>query len=189
MGKINISSLGGLGSHENTLNEYDNEVTEELLDHHLNQIASIHEDSEGCACYVLGMGAQPKSTYAELRKESGIEVIWSKSILSGPSKLLSILVASHAGLIKISESEKLPSVVKKLCHLSMAGIYIFDQSMEQDFVDRVIRNPLPKEFDFEIKEDSGYFFYMVDADNAESSTGIYEIVSYGKGASAFASVM
>jgi len=189
MGKVNIRSLGNLGAHENTLNEYDNEISEELLDHHLDQITSVYRDSEGFVCYVLGMGAQPKSTYTELRKESGIEVIWSKSILSGPSKLLSVLVASHAGLIKISAPEKLPSVVKTLCHLSMAGIYVFDQSMEKDFVDRVIRNPLPEEFDFGIKSDEGYFFYMVDADNAESSTGIYEIVSYGKSASGFASVM
>ena len=189
MGKVNIGSLGGLGSHENTLNEYDNEISEELLDHHLNQIASIYKDSRGCVCYVLGMGAQPKSTYAELREEPGIEVIWSKSVLSGPSKALSVLMASHAGLIKISASEKLPSVVKKLCHLSMTGIYIFDQSMEQGFVSRVIENPLLKEFDFGIKNDDGYFFYIVDADNAESSTRIFEIVSYGKDASDFASVL
>lgn len=189
MSKVNISSLGSLGTHENTLNEYDNEISEELLDHHLNQIVSVYSGSKGRACYVFGMGAQPKSTYTELKKESGIEVIWSKSILTGPSKLLSVLVASYAGLIKISAPEKLPSVVKKLCHLSMTGIYVFDQSMEKDFVDRVIRNPLPKKFDFGIKNDDGYFLYMVDADNAESSTGIYEIVSYGKDSSDFSGVM
>ena len=189
MGKVNIRSLGCLGSHENTLSEYDNEVSEELLDHHLNQIASIYKDREGYVCYVLGMGAQPKSIYVELRKELGIEVVWSKSILSGPSKVFSIFMASYAGLVKISVPEKLPNIVKKLCHLSMAGVYIFDQSMEHSFVNRVIENPLPKEFDFKIKDDDGYFFYMVDADNAESSTGIFEIVSYGKGASDFASVL
>ena len=189
MGKVNIGSLGSLGAHENTLNEYDNEISEELLDHHLNQIASIYGGSKGCVCYTFGMGAQPKSTYAELRKEPDIEVIWSDSILSGAFKILSVFMASYAGLVKVSAPEKLPSVVKTLCHLSMAGIYIFDQSMEKDFVDRVLRNPLPEEFDFGIKNDEGYFFYMVDADNAESSTGIYEIVSYGKGASDFASMM
>ena len=188
MGKINVSSLGGFGSHENTLNEYDNEVSEELLDHHLQQIASVYKNSEGCVCYVLGMGAQPKSTYTELKSESGIEVVWSDSILSGASKVLSIFMASYAGLVKISEPEKLPSIVKKLTYLSMAGIYIFNQSTERKFVDRVIKNPLPKEFDFGIKSDGEYFFYIVDADNAESSTGIYEIVSYGKGATDFASV-
>lgn len=189
MGKLDIRSLGGLGPHANTLNEYDNEVSEELLDHHLNQIASTYEDSKGYVCYVLGMGAQPESIYSELRRESGLEVVWSDSILSGVSKILSVFMASYAGLVKIASPEKLPGVVKRLSHLSMAGIYIFDQSMERDFVERVLKNPLPEEFDFGIKDDSRYFLYMVDADNSESSTGIYEIVSYGKNASGFAKVM
>lgn len=180
MGKINIASLGGLGFSENTSNEYDNEVTEDLLDHHLSKIASIYRDSEGYVCYVFGMGAQPKSTYEELKKKSGIEVIWSQSILSSPFKVLSLLIASHAGLIKILDPNRLPNVTKKLCHLSMAGIYIFNKSMEEDFVARVLENPLPERYDFGIKEDEHYFLYIVDADNEESSTGIYEIVSYGK---------
>lgn len=189
MGKLNIGSLGGFGFHENTLNEYDKEISKELLDHQLNQIASICKGNKGYVCYVLGMGAQPKSIYEDLRKEFGVEVVWSDSILSGAFKVLSVFMASYAGLVKISSPEKLPGVFKRLCHLSMAGIYVFDQSREEHFVDCVIKNPLPEDFDFGVKGDRSYFFYMVDGDNAESSTGMYAVISYGKSASGFAGIM
>lgn len=185
MGKFNLSVVGGLGFHENTSVEYDNEVSSELLDHHLSGIVSTYKKIEGCACYVFGMGAQPRSTYADLEKESGVKVIWSGSLLSGPSKILSLVVSSQAGLVKVTDPNKLPLVVRRLCYLSMAGVYIFDQNIEERFVAKVLENPLPEKYDFGVKDDPSYFFYLVDADNFESSTGIYEIVSYGKSASWF----
>ncbi|WP_282611349.1 hypothetical protein [Pelagibius sp. Alg239-R121] len=189
MGKINVDLSVDIGAVENTLNEYDNEISEELLEHHLEQIASIFECSEDLVCYVLGMGSQPKSTYTELRHETGLDLIWSKSVLPDLFKPLSVFIASYAGLLKVLESEKLPSVVKKLCHMSMAGVYIIDHSEEQYFLDRVMHYPQCKEMDFGIKRDDRYFLYLVDADNAESSTGVYEVVSYGKRASSFANVL
>lgn len=190
MGKIDLGPSVGLGTHENTLSEYDNEISEELLDHHLVQIASIFDLSKNFVCYVLGTGGHPKSTFTELRQEADIDVIWSKSLLSGPFKLLSGLIASHAGLVKILHSDKLPSVAKRLCHMSMIGVYIIDQSEEQYFLDRVMHYPQGEEgMDYGIKRDDRYFLYLVDADNGESSTGIYEVVSYGKKASSFANVL
>jgi len=188
MGKIHIAGLGGLGSSENTSNEYDSEVPEELLDHHLAQIAAILEKSDDSVCYVLGMGAQPKGTYMALKKENGIDVVWTRSILSGPLKVLSFVIASHSALVKVLDPRKLPSITRKLSHLSMAGVYIINKSMEKEFVSCVSDYPSPKDFDFGVKSDSRYFFLIVDADNADSSTGIIEIVSYGKN-SPFASYM
>ena len=189
MGKADISVVGDLGFHQNTLNEYDNEVSDELLDHHLSQIASAYKNVDGCACYVFGMGAQPRSTYVDLKKEAGVKLIWSGSVLSGPSKILSLVVASQAGLVKITDPDKLPLVTKTLCHLSMAGVYIFDQAIEEQFVKKVLENPLPSGYDLGVKADPRYFFYLVDADNVKSSTGIYEIISYGKEASEFERIM
>lgn len=188
MGKIHITGLGGLGSSENTLNEYDNEVSEELLDRHLVQVADILGKNDDSVCYVLGMGAQPKGTYAALKKERGIDVVWTRSILPDPLKILGFFIASYSGLVKILDHEKLPSITKKLSHLSMAGVYVIDKSMEKEFVDCVSGYPSPRNFDFGTKSDSRYFFLIVDGDNSESTTGIVEIVSYGK-SSCFATLM
>jgi len=189
MGEINLGVLGSLGRHKNTLNEYDNEVSEELLEHHLEQIAKVLEHSENYVCYVLGMGAQPKSVYRDLEKKAGVELVFSTTILPGAFKILSFVIASHAGLVRILSAGKLTYVVKKLCHMSMVGIYIFDRSFENKFVERVKNNIFPDRFDFGIKKDSSYFLCLVDADNFESSTGIFEVISYGKSAKEFAKLL
>jgi hypothetical protein len=180
MGRMHIKELGGFRSSENTLDEYDNEVSEELLDHHLKRIAAILGESEDSVCYVLGMGAQRKETYMALQKESGIDVVWTRSILPGLLKVLSVVVASYSGLVKVLDSQKLPSVTAKLSHLSMAGIYIIDRSREKEFIDCVSKYPVSRDFDFGVKSDSRYFLLLVDADNSESSTGIMEVVSCGR---------
>ena len=61
----------------------------------------------------------------------------------------------------------------------MAGVYLCPTGREHDFEKAVKANKLPNELDFGLKTDSRFFYYVLDVDNAESSTGIYEIVSYG----------
>lgn len=180
MKKINLTFLGDLEVNSNTLNEYDNEVSEKLLDHHLSRIASVYERSKGCVCYVVGMGGQSKGVFKEILKEEGVEVIWSRSILSGAVKVFGFFVASQAGLVKVMSPDKLKTVFKVICQSSMAGIFIFDEIFEDYFLKRVTDDVLPRDFSYGIKNDPGYFFYIVDADNFESLTGMYEIVSYGK---------
>jgi hypothetical protein len=186
MGKIDLAELGGLGSSVNTLDEYHNEVSKEILDRHLAKIAAILGNSHDNVCYVLGLGAQPKGTFAELGKKTGIDVVWTRSVLPGLFKVLGFVIASYSGLVKVLDPQELPSVTRKLSHLSMVGVYVVDKSMEKEFIACVSRYPSPGDFDFGVKSDSRYFFLIVDADNAESSTGIVEIVSYGKN-SVFAS--
>ena len=167
-------------SDSNTENEYDCEVREEKVISVVNKISqSDYFLDEGKSCYVVGMGGHPKSTYKDLGKEEGIKVIKYESVLPGFSKILAPIVASYAGLVKIENSDKLSTVFTKLINLSMASIYCFDSSIENEFVQLARESLLPEERGFNIKSDRGYFWYMVDADNAESSTGIYEIVSYG----------
>ena len=64
----------------------------------------------------------------------------------------------------------------------MAAIYVLPHSAEQEFVTEVRNNPSPSDYGFGTTERDDYFIYMVDADNRESSTGVFEIVSYGGGA-------
>jgi len=158
------------------------------VNHHLKQIASIVDARQGCVCYALGMGAQPKEVFAQWDGVSGVEVVWSGTVLKGAARMMQNLVASHAGLVKIIDPKKLIKVVETLYAGSMAGVYVFDEVYEAGFVDCVQDNPLPREFDFGIKLDRGYFLYAVDADNAESPTGVFEIVSYGTHAKDFSSI-
>ena len=183
MRKFEIKEIGGLGKGKYTESEYDNEVTTEQLAHHLEKVANILVNHPNYICYVVGMGAQPKSKYLELRKVTGVDVMWYQSILPKYLRILSYAIASYAGLIKVNKPERLKETFLKLSEQSMVGVYLFNPSREESFVQSVKDNPLPNNYDFTVKEDDDYFMYIVDADNAESSTGIYEIVSYGVAAS------
>jgi len=57
----------------------------------------------------------------------------------------------------------------------MAGIYVFDQSMEKDFVDPVIRKLLPKEFNFGIKSDGSYKLNSNQVLHLNSSVNLVDI--------------
>lgn len=65
----------------------------------------------------------------------------------------------------------------------MAALYSVSQGLEAEFVSKTKAQGARKHHDFGIKQDPAYFIYMVDADSMESSTGVYEIVSMGRGAS------
>ena len=190
MGRITFNKGSGLGKSKYTKTEYCNEITYELLVHRLKRITSIVKNTEGFVCYVVGMGAQPKSVYAELKKEEGIKVVWNGCFLPKYLHIFRWVIASDAGLVKITDFAKLPELFLTMVEQSMAGIYFFRSSRETEFLESVIKNYSMKsqDHDFTIKGDSDYFFYIVDADNIESSTGIYEIVSYGVDASNIAKI-
>ncbi len=109
--------------------------------------------------------------------------------MPSPIKLLSSLIASHAGLVKIIDLKKLPEVFLTLSEQSMVGLYVLPKVIEKQFVQRIKSNITPESYDFGIKKNRDYFFYIVDGDNYESSTGIYEIVSYGVDANYIAEVL
>lgn len=94
-------------------------------------------------------------------------------------------MATAAGLVKVRDASALDEVFRRLCHLSMAGIYVFSASRERAFLDAVALYPASEHFDFGIKDDERYFIYLADADSSESATVIVEIVSYGCGESVF----
>ncbi len=179
MGKITVQVIGSLGKSENTLNEYDSEITFELLKNKLERIVAAIKDRDGYVCYVMGMGAHPQKTYKNINKTVGVELVWCVSLLPKYARILSPFIASYAGLFKVFDADKISDTFLALIEQSMAGIYVLPKSFESKFVSFVKSDSIPKDYDFGVKLNRDYFYYIVDADNAESSTGMYEIVSYG----------
>lgn len=169
--------------HANTGREYDGELSEDGLASVLHRFSMAESLRSGLKrCYIYGMGAHPRSTYARLMGRDGISVVWTASVLPGPARILSRVVASHAGLVRVDDPALIPETFSTLVHASMAGLYLFHPSLEDSFVSRATAAPGPTSYDLGVKEDSGYLIYVVDADSAESGTGMYEIVSHGIGA-------
>lgn len=190
MGNIICKNIGGLGKHDNTAQEYDHEVTFELLKNRLKHISNaLTELDDKYSFFVVGMGGQPKAVYNSLAKELGLSLIWSGSTLPKYLRFLGGLVASHSGVFKVNDLHTLSTTFSILVEQSMAGIYVFPKEYELKFTNNFKNEEMSKEFDYGIKLLPDYFYYIVDADNYESNTGMYEIVSYGKKANYISSIL
>jgi hypothetical protein len=175
-------NAGDLEPNANTEREFDQDVKIEEVNRVLSQLSAALKSEPGKACYVFGMGAQPESTYAELSRISGVNLIFCRSILPKKFSLLRFIIASYEGLFKIEDKLKISEVFLRLADSSMVGLYVFDNRMEHDFIKNV-KKELPRtNYDFGIKEDDGYILYVLDADSDESPSGMIELVSFGKNA-------
>lgn len=179
MGKINFGQRHGLSASLNTKTEFARDVSDEILDAVLNKVTCALSEGSARCCYVLGLGAHPRSTYTNLLKLVGLEVIFFRSVLPKYLRFLSPIVASHQGLLKINDPSVLRDVFLKLIDHSMAGIYCFEAALERDFLQATQNAFDQTKYDFGVKNDRAYLIYMVDADSNESSTGMIEIISCG----------
>jgi len=181
LGQIFVGSTEEYTEHPNTLKKYDREVQMERVIYTVKKIANSDSiNMSNKVCFIYGMGSQPRSVYSELNKLKGIDVIWYDTILPKVFKPLSYIVASYTGLIKVIDKTILPEIFTKLIEMAMAGIYIFDGNYQKEFVNQISQNKRSSTSDQIVKKDPSFFIYQVDADNYESSTGIFEIITYGK---------
>ncbi len=134
---------------------------------------------EGAVCYLHGMGAQVKSTYASLPPSADYELQWYDSVLTGWWRPLRHVMASYEGLIKIKASKSILPLFEKVVENSMAGLFIFSAADEGDFVQAVTKDRDASRADAIVKRSDHFLCYYIDADNEESDTGRYEILSYG----------
>lgn len=179
MKAMHLDIVGDFGASGNTAEQYDAQVTIESLEYRLRIISDALQRSEGYCCYVMGMGAKEKRTYTKMECIDGAQVVWVGSVLPKLLSFLGRFVSSYAGLVKIVDRSLIEHVFMTLVDHSMAGVYIFPDQFEPEFLKNVQRTVPPLVFDFGVKSCKDYFMYVVDADNLESSTGAYEIVSYG----------
>ncbi|HEY2335847.1 MAG TPA: hypothetical protein VGI18_00570, partial [Burkholderiales bacterium] len=135
--------------------------------------------ADGRVCYVHGQGGRPIGTYEQLKKQDGIEIVFARTLLPRFIGFLQYVVASHEGLVKINDRSVLPKVFSELMHLASVGIYCVGSSFESNLVRLASESALPRQQDLGVKADPGYMYYIVDADNAESPTGVLEIISHG----------
>ncbi|MBI3729054.1 MAG: hypothetical protein HY254_12085 [Burkholderiales bacterium] len=165
---------------KNTHAEFDRDVSRAEIEAVLVKLAQSQGNNSAVACYVYGMGAHPRSTYQSMQKLDGVHVEFFRSALPRKLRFLSWVVASYEGLIRIEDLSRLPNVFLTLMKLSMVGVYFMDKELANGFVQSVEVKREGTLIDFGIKDDPAYSIYIVDADNAESVTGMVEIVSYGR---------
>ena len=178
MGRVWFESGGGIKGSPNTKCEFEREAALEDVKRALQTISQASALLADMSCFVVGMGAQPKSAYEGLKRNSALEVISTRSALPSILQFASGLIASHEGIIKILDTGALMPTFLQLLHQSMAAVYCFSKGYDKAFIQAWSAKSI-KSYDFGVKEDPRYLIYMVDADNQDSPTGIVEIISYG----------
>ena len=179
LGRIDLKRLGSFGDSANALVSYSRDVTANDVLATVRSLAGAEPIKKRLkTCLLFGMGAQPRSTFGALEREKGVAVLFYRSMLRGPLALLRPIVASYEGVVRVEDPEKLEAVFGSLMDRSMVGLYCCAPENETAIVAAMRRGD--SGFDFGLKNDPAYLLYVVDADNAESATGIHEIVSYGR---------
>lgn len=186
MNTVNVENRQLLKPSSNTKVEFSSELDPTLLESRLDKLKSMYLNTENMVLYIVGTGGQARSVYRDLESQfNGIEVLWFDSTLPRYLNFFKGVIASYAGMIKVSELSSMKQIFLSVSEQSMAGIYIFPEHAEKKIKASAKNTLQNRNFDFDlgIKSYANYFFYLVDTDNSESSTGCYEIVSYGIDAS------
>jgi hypothetical protein len=167
----------------NTLLEADRESEHAQVAARVRRIAACLEDEKDVSVLVYAMGGQRHGTIAALASNPGVELSWSRSLIPAYLGPLRLLMASYAGLLRVVDVSLLEATFLRAFDRSMAALYVVRKEYESDLIHRTREPRQSAKYDFGIKRDSRYLIYMVDADSFESSTGAYEVVSLGTGAS------
>lgn len=166
-------------------NRYEKGLWFDPSDTELNKIFNSLENSQSIignnrSCYVFVYGKQRKNKLEEVSSLEGAELIAVN--FYGPKilKLFDFMISGYSGLIKLNNSNSIGKILKNLSDLSMVGIFSFDSIFENNFLNYYYSNNYksyyPEEF---IKNNSSYFSFILDGDNAETESGVLAIASYG----------
>lgn len=183
MGTLHLK-IDDTPEHINTAKKLVKEIEEERILYILDRIAESSILKIGNkVCYVYGMGGQPKTTYLNFLSVSGAEVVFYEKFTINDNfffKLLSKILVNYQGLVKILNPKALKEIFLKLSEQAMVGLYIFDKKYEESFLKKARSTNIIGRVEYELKNDPEFFIYTVDGDNGESSTGMLEIIHYGK---------
>lgn len=180
MGRLTLSTSPGLPPSANVRREFSRDVPDSRLEQVLLDLSKAPSFVTGrVACVLYGMGAQRRALYLQLARQPGIELMLCRSLLSSWRIIFRPLVASYEALLRVSNPTLLPSTFEQIVHRSMAGAYFLDPSLLSRAALGSVRASEGLPFDLGMRADPRHALYILDADNAESTSGYHEIVSYG----------
>lgn len=159
--------------------EFDGETNLGLVQQRVLRLSELLKKKRGLCCYVLGDGGMPAGTYKAISKNEGVKVVAHTSLLPSVLFFLRSIIASECGLVKLEDVSALPRIFSELIEQTMAIIFVFPSDEEEVFVGRAGKRDRDFGFDYGVRAIENHLIYLVDADNAESRTGVAEYFSCG----------
>jgi hypothetical protein len=138
------------------------------LSHDVCSAVPLGEDS---LCAIFGYGAKTKSTYSEIDKLPGAEVVWLGNF--GPWWLSPLLwiAASKGGLVKVKTRDQITTILKELGSLAMVELISCPAAMSDELIAHVRRRRWRSQPGEVAAKHSNYFCYGFDGDYAYDSEG------------------
>ncbi|MBK8659364.1 MAG: hypothetical protein IPN22_10990 [Bacteroidetes bacterium] len=182
MGGLHLLSDGKYVKGENTVYRKAVEVQLPRIEYLLNEISKYDVYNENKVCFIYALGGQSLEVLKKTGEIQGVESVLIERYMTGGFilKILAFLSSGYRGLFKIGSLENLPQAFYPLIEYWMAEVIIIDKSMEFELIEYIKSQNNSNLIRQQIEKDPGYFLYEVDGDNFESSTGMVQIVSYGK---------
>lgn len=174
-----MKAVRAFSASPNTLLEMDRESERNDVVARIRGIARCLSDSKALSVIVYAMGAQRRSSIAELSDIPGVDVMWFRSLIPAYLAPIRLAIASYECAVRVNDVSHLEDAFLRVMKYSMAALYVVAKDCEGDVIGKMRESRKRKKYDFGVKWDPGYLIYMVDADSFEASTGIYEIVSIG----------
>jgi hypothetical protein len=182
--RLDIAPSGGMPRSAHTALEFSRDVSIEDAQQHIVAFSEAWSRSEKpVTCFLYGMGAQRSGLYRHVANQSGATVLRLRSLIPWPMAPLRLIVASYEAVLEIPTPAVLSAAFWRVVERSMAGIFFVHPEHAQR-IRSELRSAKSLPLDLWSKADCTYALCIIDADNAESPTGLYEIVSVGSAAPA-----
>ncbi len=133
---------------------------------------------DGRICLVLGLGNQTRKAYWYLKELPGIKLHWDGPCLPILAYPISLIAASHMGLIQIQDIRQLVEAMSILSNHAMCELYSCSANLLPKIRDHVRRRKWRSQMGPIIGSDPSYYFFGVDGDY-QGDTGAIAWCSFG----------
>ena len=128
----------------------------------------------------MGYGSQTKATYTRLCSTEGVRVLWSGRFVPWWLSPLSLIAASHGGLVEVIDEARLPLVIDELSSLAMVEAFAVSRDARDGVLEFVRQRRWRAFIGVVAGIDATYFCFGVDGDSKDASTGYYGWTSWGE---------
>jgi len=133
----------------------------------------------GRACFVIGYGSQPRSTYRLVSRHNDVDLIWTGPCIPLFLWPFSLLAACQSGLLRIRGPKAVSVALHLLSYIGMVELLWCSSTFADDVIRHVRRMRWRAEPGTVVGKDPTYFLFGVERENPTYETRIVGWSSFG----------
>ncbi len=145
----------------------DTQITYDQLDIFLDAVREF-VDPHKHEVYVFSYGSHTKDLFQKLRKDEDLDVEWDDTVFPFGLRWLQMFIASHGGLVKVKERNKIKSTFIPMPDLAFADLLVAETGLATELDKRIKKEK--SDFSFEsILATGKAFLFRMDGDSFEDT--------------------